>query len=190
MNSICCTKCSLKFINRNEYLDHVQTKHLKYLIINTDIGCNVAFSRVAPGKFTCPTCYSACNDINDVLLHLLCEEVYERNDFDQLEPLELLEFNSLHPNTTDSESKKNTDYDQNYFDFLLTSYPNLQSNNIYTDIPSNYSGNEDKTKQSNFAAGSNYFKRKKTRTDSHDYEHDKFKSGPEMNKGKLYSFQD
>ena len=114
MNSICCTKCSVKFINRNEYLKHVQTKHLKYIIINTDIGCSVAFSRVGPGKFTCPTCYSACNDINDVLLHLICEEVYERNDFDQSEPLELSECNSLHPNTTNSESKKNTDYDLPY----------------------------------------------------------------------------
>ena len=120
MTSICCTctKCSLQFNNESEYLKHVQTKHLKSLIINTDTGCTVAFSRVGPGKFTCPTCYSSCKDINDVLSHLLCEEIAEK----QSDYLEKLKGSVSKSKTSNSACPMNDNYiDQNYFDFLLTS---------------------------------------------------------------------
>ena len=75
MTSINCSKCLISFSNRDNYLKHIQQKHLKALIISTDKGYSVAFSRTAPGKFTCPTCYSVCDNIHDVLVHIFCEDL-------------------------------------------------------------------------------------------------------------------
>ena len=94
---------------------------MKSLIINTDIGCSVAFLRVGPGKFTCPTCYSACEDINDVLSHLLCEETLENTTLNQSEDYEISKCSILKSNAAVIEFNKDKDSDQNYFDFLLTS---------------------------------------------------------------------
>ena len=123
MTSFFCAQCSIRFNHQKEYLKHVQTKHLKSLIINTDIGCTVAFSRVGPGKFTCPTCYSACKDINDVLSHLLCEEISENDNLHQSDYFKALNAdNILKSNTSNSAYLINDDFnDQNHFDFLLTS---------------------------------------------------------------------
>ena len=164
-------------------------KHMKSLIINTDIGCTVAFSRVGPGKFTCPTCYSACEDINDVLSHLLCEEITESNKFDQFEHFQKSDCNSLHLNENDLESKKDNDSDKNDFDFLLISDSNLNSKNIEIDSRSKYTRNEDFNKPSSIPAESNFIKRKKARVDKHDDEHDKFKNFLDIDEGKIRYFK-
>ena len=121
MTSFFCAQCSIRFNHQKEYLKHVHMKHLKSLIINTDIGCTVAFSRVGPGIFTCPTCYSVCKDFNDVLSHLLCEETLENTILHNSEDYEISKCSILKSNAAVIEFNKDKDSDQNYFDFLLTS---------------------------------------------------------------------
>jgi hypothetical protein len=81
----------------------------------------VAFSRVGPSKFVCPTCYSVCEDIQDVLFHLLCEESLES----ELETILTSSYvdgtrTRLNESTlTDTKNDKNSTPDS--FDFLLTS---------------------------------------------------------------------
>jgi hypothetical protein len=114
--------CLLAFKSRNEYLNHIQSKHLKSLIINTDIGNTVAFSRVGPGKFVCPTCYSGCENIQDILFHLLCEESLE-SEFEVS--------SRLNASTSVETENGNSSASDNY-DFLLSSSYEPNLNNITT----------------------------------------------------------
>ena len=186
MTSFFCAQCSIKFNHQKEYLEHVEEKHLKSLIINTDIGYTVVFSRVGPGIFTCPICYSACKDINDVLSHLFCKETLENTTLNQLEDYEISKCSILKSNVADSESNDDKDSDQNYFEFLLTSESHLQSQNIKMNSLLKYNRNDVATKQSNFLTESNILKTKKTRTEKPDYENYVFKNGLEMNRIKPY----
>ena len=113
---------NVSFNNRNEYAKHSQAKHLKSLIINTDKGNTVAFSRISPGKFPCPTCFTICDNVQDVLIHLLCEE----SDEIELNPIynnsaekgnytnQIYEYNSI-------ASERQSDSDNSFYDFLLMS---------------------------------------------------------------------
>jgi hypothetical protein len=111
--------CLLTFKSRNEYINHIQSKHLKSLIINTDKGNTVAFSRVGPSKFVCPTCYSGCENIQDVLFHLLCEESLESE----------FETSSRLNESTSIETENGNSSAFDSYDFLLTSsyQPNLNN---------------------------------------------------------------
>ena len=147
MTSINCSKCLISFSNRDDYLKHIQQKHLKALIISTDKGYSVAFSRIAPGKFTCPTCYSVCDNIHDVLVHLFCEDVSEpkievgleseiNNDFavktqiNCIPPVQSCTENNMpkhwdmHYNLSNQKLNDHIEQDNNevnFFNFLLTS---------------------------------------------------------------------
>lgn len=111
-----CLKCCIDFKNRNDYYIHIQSKHLKSLIINTDTGNTVAFSRVGPSKFVCPTCYLVCKTITDVLFHLFCEEELEYDSID------LSNRNNVSLSKNKSmEQDHIVDISTNNYNFLLTS---------------------------------------------------------------------
>lgn len=118
-----CSECSLNFKDEDEYLIHIQTKHLRSLMINTDKGNNLVFSRTSPGQFICPVCFSICHGINDVFLHLFCKEPavadIKLNDFDSINRDKCIKRKEVNPVTKID--------DPEYFDFLLTLTPN--SNN-------------------------------------------------------------
>lgn len=115
-----CFKCCIRFKNRNEYSNHIQTKHLKSLIINTDNGNTVAFSRVGPKKFVCPTCYLVCENIDDIFSHLFCEDLSEMNyeslsNDTTIQDTLMSKTNSIKPENESVISTSN-------YNFLLTSH--------------------------------------------------------------------
>lgn len=71
-NSV-CKKCSLSFSNESDHNQHIVSYHLRGLMINTNDGANIMFSRFETGKFKCPTCFETCLNMNQVLRHLFCE---------------------------------------------------------------------------------------------------------------------
>ena len=117
-----CSKCFISFESRNEYSNHIQSKHLKSLIINTDKGNTIAFSRVGPSKFVCPTCYLVCENIQDILFHLLCEESFQSEFEKNLTNSSAQENNVNELNELSSIKTGNqSDYTSDNYSFLLTS---------------------------------------------------------------------
>ena len=119
MSSFCC---SIKFDSRNEYLNHVQSTHMKSIRIVIDKGNIAKFTRIDSGGFKCPTCSSICNDIDDVLFHLLCVKTNDSYCSSKVIKLRIMIKNApivcKHARLSDEEIQKTKESD--YFNFLLT----------------------------------------------------------------------
>lgn len=116
-----CDRCYLKFENKYEYLKHVQEKHLKAVMFNTDLGNTVSYSRIGPGKFCCPTCYSICSTLDEVLLHLFCKEIPKSDKNTPSLPEKNGKFIEKQKDVNDNLEPSRKENEENYFSFLLTS---------------------------------------------------------------------
>ena len=114
--------CSMEFDSRNGYLNHVQANHMKTICILTDKGNTAKFTRNDSGGFKCPTCSSICNDIDDVLFHLLCVQKNDSYCSSKVIKLKIMIKNApnvfKHARLSDEEIQKTKESD--YFNFLLT----------------------------------------------------------------------
>ena len=120
LKAITCKKCLVSFSSLEELNQHNLALHMRGFMINTDSGSTIMFSRIAHGKFVCPSCFAVCKSFDEMSLHLFCElEGKMDSQTEIINNTESGKYLNINESTGSYNTHNEKDSD-NHYNFILT----------------------------------------------------------------------